>query len=76
MDQPLTPKQRDALHALAIEARDPFAFASTTVNRLVSYGYAERVRHSWRDPMGKERTRTTLHATPLGLMRLAREPAP
>lgn len=67
MDHPLTPKQIEALRALAERARTPWDFGSTTVNRLCAFGYAERIHHDV-----KGRKDTTLHVTPAGLERLAR----
>jgi hypothetical protein len=62
----LTSKQLDALRSLSEQAATPFSFASTTVNRLVSFGYAERQHH---DIGGRKST--TLHITPQGLARIA-----
>jgi DNA-binding MarR family transcriptional regulator len=69
----LTEKQLEALRGLVEKGEAWFssAAASTTINRLATYGYVERRRHET-EYAGKVRRHTTYHVTPAGLEKLGR----
>jgi hypothetical protein len=69
MHHPLTESQRAALETLAMRACSSFDFGSTTVHKLVAFGYAERQHHTVAG-----RNSTTIHITPEGLARLGKGP--
>lgn len=51
-----------------VQARGDAAWlASTTVNRLVSYGYLRRDRTIWEDATGRSRVHTILRITDTGI---------